>query len=246
MAYTSGSRQTLDPVADSIVKKSSTPKSASLLEAASLSAIDLFRDLPPSCLRALERDSEVSDFKAGHIFFRPGDQGQVLFILEKGHVRTFRTSGEKRLLIAELKPPAVFGEMGCVGQCMYHCSAQTTEPSRIRTISRAQLETLLGRFPSITRRLLDLVSERFVHVLLDLEATSFRHLIPRVANLLLERAEDNSIQGITHKEIAEYLRVYRESATSALGQLKKAGIIAVERKQIKVLDRARLERASRE
>lgn len=121
------------------------------------------------------------------MFFHPGETGQVLFLLEKGRVQTFRTSGTKKLIIADLKPPAVFGEMGCIGQCMYHCSAQTSEPSRIRTISRADLEALLDQYPILTRRLLDLVSQRFVHVLLDLEATSFRHLVPRMARLLLER-----------------------------------------------------------
>jgi len=136
--------------------------------------------------------------------------------------------------------------MGCVGQCMYHCYAQTTEPSRIRTLSRSQLEALLRQFPSITRRLLDLVSERFVQVLMDLEDTSFRKLIPRLAKWLLERADGDCIRGMTHREMAEHLRVYRESATAALGELRMAGIIVVERKQIRIIERARLERASRE
>ena len=228
------------------VRKKNTRRSASLLEAAALSASDLFKGVPAPGLRALEKDSKVTDFPAGHIFFRSGERGERLFFIETGHVQTFRSSGEKKLIIAELKPPAVFGEMGCVGQCMYHCSAQTTEPSRIRTVSRAQLDTLLERFPSITRRLLDLVSERFVRVLMELEDTSFRHLIPRLAKLLLESAENDCIRGLTHRQIAEHLRVYRESATAALGELRKAGIIAVDRKQIRILARARLERATRE
>ena len=209
-------------------------------------AIDLFKDLPASCLQSLERHSEVQDFRAGHVFFQTGESGQVLFLLEKGGVQTFRTSGTKKLIIADLKPPAVFGEMGCIGQRMYHCSAQTTEASRIRTISRTDLDALLEQYPVMTRRLLDLVSERFLHVLLDLEATSFRHLIPRISRLLLERANGDCVHDMTHKEIAEHLRVYRESATAALGELRKAGIIAVERKQIRIIDRARLERAARE
>ena len=161
-------------------------------------------------------------------------------------MQTFRTSGTHKLIIAELKPPAIFGEMAFVGQCMYHCSAQTTEPSRIRIIDRAELETLLDQYPVITRRLLDLVSERFVRVLLDLEATSFRQLLPRIASLLLERAQGECIEDLTHKEIAQRLRVYRESVTTALGELRRAGIIAVDRKRIRVLNRLRLERASRE
>jgi CRP/FNR family transcriptional regulator, cyclic AMP receptor protein len=228
------------------VRKIKSKNGGSLVEAAALSAIDLFKELPASCLRALESDSEVRDFPRDHVFFRPGERGQVLFFLEKGRVQTFRTSGEKKLIIAELKPPAVFGEMGCLGQCMYHCSAQTIEPSRIRTVSRTQLDALLQEFPSVTRRLLDMVSDRFVRVLLDLDATSFRHLIPRMAGLLLERAEGDSVRGITHKEIAEHLRVYRESATAALGELRKAGIIVIERKRVRIIDRGRLERAARE
>jgi CRP-like cAMP-binding protein len=219
---------------------------SSLLEAASLSTVDLFRDLPDSCLKALEQSSETRDLPAGHLFFRTGETGEQLFLLERGQVQTFRKSGANKLVIAELRPPAIFGEMAFVGQCMYHCSAQTMQPSRIRSIGRNQLEGLLEEYPVITRRLLDLVSARFVRVLLDLEATSFRHLLPRIASLLLERLEGDYIENLTHKEIAEHLRVYRESVTTALGELRKAGIIAVERKRIRVLSRARLDRASRE
>jgi CRP/FNR family transcriptional regulator len=206
----------------------------------------LFKGLSPSCLQALERQSEVREYRSGHVFFRTGEPGQRLFLLEKGSVQTFRASGKHKLIIAELKPPAIFGEMAFVGQCMYHCSAQTTENSSIRIISRAELESLLEQYPIVTRRLLELVSERFVRVLLDLEATSFRHLLPRVASLILERANGDCVEHLTHKEIAGQLRVYRESVTTALGELRKAGIIAVNRKRILVLDHVRLERASRE
>jgi CRP-like cAMP-binding protein len=54
------------------------------------------------------------------------------------------------------------------------------------------------------------------------------------------------IENFTHREIAEQLRVYRESATVALGELKKARIISVDRKQIRIIRRSRLERAARE
>lgn len=228
-----------------LVTKQSLRKE-SLTEASAISAVELFRDLPASCLEMIRQKSEVREFAADHVFFRPGESGHVLFLLEQGHVQTFRTSGRKKLIIAELKPPAVFGEMGCVGQSMYHCAAQATEPSRIRMISRTDMDALLDQNPQITRRLLDLVSERFVQVLLDLEAMSFRPLIPRLARLLLENAEGDCACNMTHKEIAEHLRVYRESATTALGELKRAGILSIERRQIRILDRPRLERAARE
>jgi len=219
---------------------------ARIFDTTILSRADLFKDLPPQCLKALEARGETRDFRAKHVFFRSGESGQRLFFLERGRVRTFRTSGSKKLVIAELKPPAIFGEMALVGQYMYHCSAETIEPSRICIIERNDLDSLLDEYPVLTRRLLELVGERFVRVLRDLESTSFQQLLPRVAALLLDRVEGDSIEGLTHQAIADRLSVYRESVSAALGELRKAGIIEVDRKRIRVLNRGRLERASRE
>lgn len=218
----------------------------SLIEAGALSASDLFHGLEPSQLHQIMQRSEIREYSAGHIFFRPGEKGEALFLLEKGHVQTFRETGAKKLIISDLDPPAVFGEMACVGQHMYHCSALATKASRIRYFSRANMEAVLRNSPEVTRRLLDLVGNRFLQVLLNLEETSFRPLIPRLAKLLMDNAQEGCVYDLTHKEIAERLRVYRESATAALGELRKAGIIAVERKRIRILSQSRLERASRE
>ena len=38
------------------------------LEGVSLSALDLFKGMPPACLQALERGSEVRDVRVGHVF----------------------------------------------------------------------------------------------------------------------------------------------------------------------------------
>jgi CRP/FNR family transcriptional regulator, cyclic AMP receptor protein len=211
-----------------------------------LAAEPLFADVTPDHLAELASRTQLCHVPAGHIFFHPGGAGRQLFLLERGRVETYRTSGKKKLIIAELQPPAVFGEMGCLGPCLYHCSAQATEPSQVRVIAKSDLDTLQQAHPQVTRRLLDIVSNRFVNVLLDLDSSSFQHLIPRIARWLLSRAEQNRISNVTHRQLALHLRVYRESVTAALGELRKAGILSLERKQITILDRARLERASRE
>ena len=91
----------------------------------SLGAVDLFRDLPPSGLRELEKVTQVQEVPSGHIFFNPGEMGHGLFILEKGVVQTFRTLGTKKLVIVNLRPPEVFGEMvrlrrvqNCIVKCI--------------------------------------------------------------------------------------------------------------------------------
>jgi CRP/FNR family cyclic AMP-dependent transcriptional regulator len=223
-----------------------TKKPVRPAEASALSDTELFRDIPEKVLLTLEKNTEVRELPSGHSLFHPGESGNALYVLETGSVQTYRTSGARKLIISDLKPFAIFGEVGCVGPCIYHCSAQTTAPSRIRSIARRDLDRLMHEFPVITRRLLDLVSDRFVNVLLELDSTSFRNLIPRLAQLLLKREESERVQNMTHREFAEQLRVHRESVTSALGELREAGIIAIGRKEIRILDRGRLERAARE
>jgi len=217
-----------------------------MLDVRFLSGIDLFKCLPDACLEALEKDSNVLNCSAGHLFFQPQQAGRVLFVLEKGAVRTFRTYGDRKLTIAMLEPPAVFGVMGCFGQGKYLSSAEALEASRVRMISRCGIQALLECAPDVTHKLVDLISERCVHFLHKMESLARKNLIPRLATLLLEKAEHDVVVGMTHKDLADHLGVHRESITATLGELRRAGIITIERKTIHVLHRERLERASQE
>jgi CRP-like cAMP-binding protein len=217
-----------------------------MLDVSFLSEIDLFRQLPDSCREALEKDSNVLNCSAGHLFFQPEQTGRVLFVLEKGSVRTFRTYGDRTLTISVLEPPAIFGIIGCFGQGKYYASAEALQASRVRMISRDSIQALLECAPPVVHKLVDLMSERCMHFLHRMETLAHKGLIPRLATLLLEKAENGVVAGMTHKELADQLGLHRESITATLGELRRAGIIAIERKTIRILQRERLERATQE
>jgi CRP-like cAMP-binding protein len=217
-----------------------------MLDVSFLSEIDLFKQLPDSCLDALERDSDVLNCSAGHLLFQSEQIGGMLFVLEKGSVRTFRTYGDRTLTITVLQPPAIFGLAGCFGQGRYHSSAEALEASRVRMISRESIQVLLECAPHVTHKFVDLVSERCVHFLHRMETLARKGLIPRLATLLLEKEENGVVAGITHKELADQLGLHRESITTTLGELRNAGIITTERKTIRILHHERLERAAQE
>lgn len=217
-----------------------------MLDVSFLSGIDLFQHLPDSCLEALEKDSQVFDCKSGHLFYVAEQTGRTLFILEKGSVRTFRPYGDKRLTIATLQPPAIFGVLGCFGRGKYQSSAEALQPSRVRTISCQIIQTLLESAPHLANKFVDLMSERLAHVLHNMESLARKGLIPRLATLLLEKAENGVVAGMTHRELADHLGLHRETVTSTLGELRTAGIIEIKRKTIFILQRERLERATHE
>jgi CRP/FNR family cyclic AMP-dependent transcriptional regulator len=217
-----------------------------MVDVSFLAEIDLFKDLSDSCLEALEKDSHILDCGAGHLFYGAEHTGRDLFVLEKGSIRTFRACGDRKLTITVLHGPAIFGEMGCFGQGKYHSSAEALQPSRVRIISRERVLALLECAPQVSHELFDLMSERWLHVLHKMETLARKGLIPRLAALLLETSDSDVVAGLTHKELAAHLGAHRESITAALGELRKAGIIAIERKRIRILRRDRLQHATEE
>jgi len=111
----------------------------------------------------------------------------------KGHVPTFRSYGDKTLTIARIEPPAIFGEMGCFLPGKYYFSAEALHDSRVRLISRDRIEGLLECAPGAAHKFIDLMGERCRHVLRKMETSARKGLIPRVATLLLEEAEDGVV-----------------------------------------------------
>ena len=210
-------------------------------------APDLFQGFDEEEMREVERVTTTRTFSRGAVLYTPGETGEALFLLRAGAVQIYRMSPEgRKLVIAQLLPFSFFGEMSCIGQGMYDTFAEVTEDSTIVTMNCAVLNRLLVTKPEVARRILEAFGRRVLEAERQLEETVFKGMTARVAALLLrEAAGKDSVDGLTHQDIAERLGVYRETATNALNELKAADLIRIGRKHIDILDRARLERAAR-
>lgn len=212
-----------------------------------LSAIDLFRDLTPEEMEEVERAMVMQTYRAGSVFYTPGDTGEVLFILKQGVAQLYRMSTDgRKLVIARLEPVCFFGEMSCAGQGMYSTFAEATEDSMIYAMSCQDVGRLPRAKPKVAVRILEAVGQRLVNAERQLEEMAFKGLIPLVAALLLRVAEGDEVKGLSHQDLAERLGVYRETVTNAVNELKSANILNVGRKLITIVDRERLKRAAGE
>ena len=208
---------------------------------------DLFRDLSAEELQEINRITHTRRFAKGAVLYRPGETGDALFLLKEGAVQIYRLSAEgRKLVIAHLLPYSFFGEMSCIGQGMYDTYAEVTEDSTIVTMNCAVLNSLLVSKPEIARRILEAFGRRVLEAERQLEDTVFKGIPARVAALLLRESDGDSVDGLTHQDIAERLGVYRETATNALNELKAADLISIGRKHITILDRERLRLAAGE
>lgn len=206
-------------------------------------APDLFGGLTAEELREVERVTSTRAFRRGQVIYTPGETGEALFLLREGAVQIYRMSPEgRKLVIAHLLPFSFFGEMSCIGQGMYDTFAEVTEDSTIVTMNCEVLNRLLITKPEIARRILEAFGRRVLEAERQLEDTVFKGIPARVAALLLREADGDSVDGLTHQDIAERLGVYRETATNALNELKAEEVIQIGRKHITILDPARLRR----
>jgi CRP/FNR family transcriptional regulator, cyclic AMP receptor protein len=214
----------------------------------STAAPDLFQGFDAEEMREVERVTTTRTFSRGEVIYMPGETGEALFLLRTGAVQIYRMSPEgRKLVIAQLLPFSFFGEMSCIGQGMYDTFAEVIEDSTIVTMNCAVLNRLLVTKPEIARRILEAFGRRVLEAERQLEETVFKGMTARVAALLLrEAAGGDSVDGLTHQDIAERLGVYRETATNALNELKAARLIQIGRKHISILDRERLRRIAGE
>ncbi len=210
-----------------------------------LSNIQIFRDLSPNELVALDRQITMSTCAPGKIFYMPDDSGEVLFLLKKGQVQIYRLAPNgKKLVVATLGPGAMFGEMSLVGQGMHNTFAQAVDECVLCVMSRADVERLLRDKPDVAFRFLETMGSRVSDLETRLEDIAFKSIPARLADLLLRLSTEQGgaeIRGYTHQDFSEMLGTYRETVTQTLNEFKVQDFITIGRKRVVLTNRDALE-----
>jgi CRP-like cAMP-binding protein len=211
-----------------------------------LKGTELFQDFTPEQLEPFHHTIQMATCRTGHVFYRPGETGEAMFLLKEGAAQLYRLSPDgRKFVFAEVPAASVFGEMACIGQAMYECFAEATADSVICTLSRTDVQRLILAYPQFALRLIEAIGRRMVQAERQLEALAFKTVIPRLADFLQREAREGLLEGLSHQDIGERLGVHRETATYALNELKAAGLVEIGRRRIRVIDSERLARAAR-
>lgn len=208
-----------------------------------LSQIDMFRDLSQDEMQQIEGMVNMITCKKGHVFYRPEEKAEVLFLLKKGKVQVYSiTSDGKRLTIETISPGTFFGEMPLTAQSMHQAFAEAIEDSLICVLSRGDMERLLLEKPQVALRLVDSLSRRLEETRTRLEEATFQKAASRTSRAILRLAQGTSeLSGLTHQELADATGLYRETVTNVLNRLQSQGLVELGKRKIVILDRAGLQ-----
>lgn len=203
-----------------------------------LAAAPLFRGLTVSELSDLFREVRHRQVPRGTTFRAPADVEEIIYFLKQGRVRLYRgTSSGKRVILMDLRPPAVFGSMALIGQEMDAEFAETAEDSLICVVGRPALERLLHRRPDVALRLLDLLGRRLYEVERRVEEMAALTAEQRLATLLLRLADARMgrVTGFTQDELAEMSGAVRQTVARTLSRWRRAGVVAVRHRSVCIL-----------
>jgi CRP/FNR family transcriptional regulator, cyclic AMP receptor protein len=220
------------------------------------SAVGVHRAVRSSLLDQLElaeREALVArlrrrEYKRGQVVFNDGDIGDCLHLVQHGrvHVQLSTRSGQP-VIVRVVHPGEFFGELALV-----HSESRRVgrvcalEPTETLALHRHDFDDLRAQHRGLDRLLVRALSQRLemtsrlaVELLMPPEARLWRQLL-----LLADAYGDEPIR-MSQDELAYTAGTVRQTANRVLHEGVRRGILTVERRAIRVLDRAAVERLSR-
>ena len=173
-----------------------------------------------------------------------GEAVETLFFIASGAVKVFKTSAEgKEQILSIARPGDSFNDIAIFDDGPAPASAQTMSPVVLYGIARNELQTILREHPQVALNTTRVLADRTRKLVELVEDLSFRHVIGRVAKILLEHAGDGTSPRprLTQQDMAAMAGTVREVVARSLKALEEEGAIRLERHRIKIADKEALE-----
>ena len=114
-----------------------------------LQKIPVFTGLDNDARKLLLERAEKLEFPAGAVITREGENGNRLYVIDKGAVRVFKNFGQpNQVELASLKEKEFFGEMCILDTLPRIGTVQAAEPTVVIAIPAASLHHLYRQMPA--------------------------------------------------------------------------------------------------
>ena len=158
-----------------------------------LRQVPLFESLDNEAAGELCNLLNSLDRKAGAVLFRAGDEGDAMYLIERGKVRIcVRTTQGHELTLTELGRGDFFGEMALLDGQRRSADAVVAEDARLAVLSREHFLSFVRSSPNLALELLTALANRLRHTDELLRHSATRNVnVEEAAQLTLaDRAAD--------------------------------------------------------
>ncbi|MBA4422954.1 MAG: Crp/Fnr family transcriptional regulator [Syntrophus sp. (in: bacteria)] len=211
--------------------------------------LDLFQGVPMEKLKTLAERSRYRTYKAGEMFIVEADPAHAFYVIVTGQVKLYKSSPEgKEQTLYLLRPGDPFGMCTAFAIDSFPANAMALEESGILMIPGPVMEAVATGEPRLLLNIIQILSDRLKESMILIESLSLKEIPQRLASFLLHaltREGDREINRleltITQRELAKILGATPEALSRAVRKMSNAGILTMDGRTIRILDRPALE-----
>jgi len=181
----------------------------------------------------------------GGIFLLEGESDEVLYFVASGAVKIFKTSTEgKEQILGIARPGDSINDVAVFDDGTNLAAAQAMGPVVVYGIKKNKLEAIIREYPQVAANVTRVLENRVRYLVSLVEDLSFRHVIGRIAKILLQYAGSGAETGqrLTQQEMAAMAGTVREVVGRSLKVLEQEGAIKLDHHRIIIADREALQR----
>lgn len=192
-------------------------------------------------------EGEVSNYKRGMTVYNRGEHSNIIYLILKGVVKTHTMDVNGKELITGLyKPDDFLGFTSFDENIPYSETATAVEDAELVGISKKQVADILRKSQEVSMELMNLLTDNLSNVKEQLIQMAYSSVRKKTASTILQFVNvinpkpGNPIR-ILRSDLAATAGIATESLIRTLSDFKKDGLIEIEGRDIRVLDRQGLE-----
>lgn len=203
-----------------------------------LRQVTLFSELSDAELDLLAARSTVRTYPKGAVIVKEGEEGNALFVIQSGAVKTYLSEANGReVLLSTQGPGEYFGDLALFDDTPRSASVAALEPCELRIISKDLLREILVAKPEIALVLLKGLAIRIRALTENVRTLSLLDVFGRLVRTLytLASKKDGTMvidPPVTQQDLANRIGASREMVSRIMNDLAKDGYIEVDPKRI--------------
>ncbi len=203
-------------------------------------------------LKDLSKQRKLKTFRKYVDIFLEGSVCQMLYFINRGRVKTYKTTKDGKDFVTDILGPGDFlGYMALFEKSgTYTESATALEEVEVYLIPREDFFRLLYGNPDVAGKFIKMLSHNLVEREQQLLKVAYHSVRQRVAEALLKLATQDAETGPPHiitmsqKDLASITGTVKETVSRTLADFKEEGLIDIDRMKITLLDKKRLYQAT--
>lgn len=195
-------------------------------------------------------DGDVREYKKKQVIYSEGNNAHLLFYVEHGKVKTYKTNDDGKELVTSIHSEGdFFGHVAILEHAPYKESAEALEDCELSVIPKSSFEHILYNNPDALKKMVELLARHISDKEEQLLGLAYNSLRKKVASTLLAIAEkyqketdaDNSID-ISRDNLATMAGTAKESLIRTLSDFKDEKLIDIIKGDIIIRNKEKLER----